>query len=141
MRRRAVGFFFDVEDFLLALEVAAERCAELAGVVLEGGFFAAGAFFVAAEGEGFAVFFAAGVEAPAAEDCASRALPVSIRQVETTATQTRDFLNNIASRSNHWLRSGPRRTRVARTRRPQRPQINCKLRSAFVARDAEKGTS
>jgi hypothetical protein len=73
----------DDADCLRTLEVVVEGLADLAGA-------------------DFAVFLAAGVEAPAAaEDCASRVLPVSNRQAETTATQSRDFLTNIASRSNH----------------------------------------
>jgi hypothetical protein len=61
VRRRAGGFFFDAAFFWLALEVAAGRCAELAGAVFAGVFFAAGLFFAdAAEVAGFAVFFAAG---------------------------------------------------------------------------------
>ena len=45
----------------MALEVVAGRCAELAGAVFAGVFFAAGLFFAdAAEVAGFAVFFADG---------------------------------------------------------------------------------
>jgi hypothetical protein len=92
----------DTADCLRTLEVVVEGFADLAGAGFAGGTFAAGAVFTEAEGAGFAVFLAAGVEAPAAaEDCASRVLPVSNRQAETTATQSRDFLTNIASRSNH----------------------------------------
>ena len=129
----------------MALEVVAGRCAELAVVVFAGVFFAAGFFFAEAEGVGFAVFFAArGDEAaPAAAAVAGGAFATRLvaghsRQVKTAATQYKVFLSSIASRSNHWLRSGPRGTRAARARRPQ---FNCKPRSAFVARDAEKGTS
>jgi hypothetical protein len=124
VRRRARGFFFDAEDFLLALEVAAGRCAELAVAVFAGAFFAgklfAGVFFAAglffadaAEVAGFAVFLVAGGDeaAPAAWPagaCATGLPADHSRQVTTTATQTRVFLFSIASRSNHRLRSGLR---------------------------------
>jgi hypothetical protein len=88
-------------DFLWMLEVAAGRCAELAGAILAdelfaGAFLAAKFFFDDAAAGGFfaAVFFADGVDEVeraaaglAGWDCAGRLVPDSRRQVETTATQ------------------------------------------------------
>jgi hypothetical protein len=95
---------------LRTLEVVVECLADLAGAIFKGGIFAADAFLTEADGADFAVFLAAGVEAPAAaEDCAGRVLPVSIRQVETTATQYKVFLSSIRLRSNHRFSGESRR--------------------------------
>jgi hypothetical protein len=147
-------FNFDAADFRLALEVAAGRCAELAGAVFAeelfaGAFLAAGFFFD--DAAGLAVFFADGgfevvPEPTAAEDCAdgffaARLFPGHSRHVKTAATQDRVLLFGILLRSNQGLGGESRRATLACTRSRERPHFNCKPRSGVVARDAAEGTS
>ena len=115
MRRRAAGFFFDgatcdadlpaeTADFLPALEVAAGRCADLAGVVLTDAdwadeFFAVDGAEVTAGGFLAVVFFGAGageaVPVAAAEDCAGRLPTGHSRQTRNAATRNKVILSSI----------------------------------------------